>query len=149
MNEQQHLCELEPIQMEKWGKDHWSTLLYLETLAVDNSGFAKPNNARMRTNEIRHLHLVGESYMIGALNGSKYPTRLKEGEVKEHDDWDCVDDAIEEVLVEDVGTGLNRLYKFTKLGKEVMAKLREFKQEGGNFQDFVFIKQDAKRGKHE
>ena len=64
-------------------------------------------------------------------------------------DWDCVDDAIEEVLVEDIGTGLNRLYKFTKLGQKVMAKLREFKQEGGNFQDFVFIKQDTKRDQAE
>ena len=135
----QHLCELKPIPMSNWGKDHWSTLLYLETLAVDNSGFAKPDNRKMRTNQIRHPHLVGHIFPgSNALDGSSYPTRLKEGEVKEHDDWDCVDDAIEEELVEDVGTGLNRTYKFTKKGKKAMAKLREFKQEGGNFQSFVF-----------
>ncbi len=138
MKEKQHLCELEPIPMGRWGKDHWSTLAYLETLAVDYDGWAKPVNARMRTNEIRHPHLVGDSYMIGALNGSTYPTKLKDGEVKGHDDWDCVDDAIEESLIEDVGTGLNRAYKFTKLGKEVMAKLRQFKMDGGNFGDFTF-----------
>ncbi len=86
MSEKQHLCELKPIPMEKWGKDHWSTLLYLETLAVDNSGFAKPINVKMRTNEIRHPHLVGNiGYLSLALGGSKYPTRLKEGEVKGHD----------------------------------------------------------------
>ena len=79
-----------------------------------------------------------------ALEGSHYPTRLKEGEVKDHDDWDCVDDAIEEGLVEDVGTGLNRAYKFTKLGKNAMAKLREFKQEGGQFSNFVFSREDEK-----
>lgn len=144
---EQHLCELEPIPMSKWGKDHWSTLAYLETLAVDHSGIAKPVNARMRTNEKRHPHLVGGDFGMGigglgsGLGGSKYPTRLKDGEVKDHDDWDCVDDAVEEGLIEDVGTGLNRAYKFTKLGKKVMAKLREFKQEGGNFQDFVFEKE--------
>jgi len=140
--EKQSLCELKPISMSKWGKDHWSTLAYLETLAVERSGLAIPVRARMRTNEIRHPHLLGNTgFSSGALNGSGYPTRLKEGEVKGHDDWDCVDDAIEEGLVEDVGTGLNRAYKFTKLGKEVIAKLRQFKMDGGNFQDFVFIKE--------
>lgn len=129
-------CELAHIPMGKWGKDHWSTLAYLETLAVDHNGLAKPMNARMRTNEIRHPHLIGVG--LGCVGGSEYPTRLKEGEVKGHDDWDCVDDATEEGITEDVGTGLNRAYKFTKLGKEVMAKLRQFKMDGGNFGSFVF-----------
>ena len=81
MSEQQHLCELKPIPMNKWGKDHWSTLIYLETLAVDNKGFAKPENIRMRTNEIRHPHLVGHTFPgSNALSGSAYPTKLKEGE---------------------------------------------------------------------
>ena len=137
--DKQHLCELEPTPMSKWGKDHWSTLAYLETLAVDKGGWAIPVNARMRTNEIRHPHLLGNTgFSSNALNGSGYPTRLKEGEIEGHDDWDCVDDAIEEELVEDVGTGLNRAYKFTKLGKRVIAKLRQFKMDGGNFGDFVF-----------
>ena len=146
MSEQQHLCELEPIPMNKWGKDHWSTLMYLETLAVDHKGLAKPVNARMRTNEIRHPHLLGNpGFSSDALNGSGYPTRLNDGEVKGHDDWDCVDDAIEERLIEDVGTGLNRVYKFTKLGKKVIAELREFKQEGGQFRDFVKNKDEVKK----
>lgn len=139
------LCEMKHIPMNQWGKDHWSTLAYLETLAVENKGLAVPVNARMRTNEIRHPHLVGfVPHGSTALNGSGYPTRLKDGEVKEHDDWDCVDDATEEGLIEDVGTGINRAYKFTKLGKEVMAKLRQFKMDGGNFQDFVFVKEVKK-----
>ena len=140
------LCEMKHIPMNQWGKDHWSTLAYLETLAVENSGLAIPVNARMRTNEIRHPHLVGFTPQgSSALNGSRYPTRLKEGEVKEHDDWDCVDDATDEGLIEDVGTGLNRAYKFTKLGKEVMAKLRQFKMDGGNFHSFVFVKEVNKK----
>ena len=141
----EHLCELKPIPMKKWGKDHWSTLLYLETLAVDNKGLAIPENARMRTNEKRHPHLVGNiGFPTTALNGSNCPTKLKDGEVKEHDDWDCVDDATEEGLVKDVGSGLNRAYIFTKLGKKAMAKLRVHKQEGGVFNDFVFVKGDGK-----
>ncbi len=141
MEDKQHLCELKPISMSNWGKDHWSTLAYLETLAVDNKGIAKPENVRMRTNEIRHPHLLGNTGIpSNALNGSGYPTRLKDGEVKEHDDWDCVDDAVEEGLVEDVGTGLNRAYKFTKFGKEVMAKLRQFKMDGRSFGNFIFVR---------
>ncbi len=130
-------CEMEHIPMKRWGKDHWSTLAYLETLAVDHKGLATPVNARMRTNEIRHPHLVGHTFPgSDALYASKYPTRIKDGEVEGHDDWDCVDDATEEGLTEDVGTGLNRVYKFTKLGKEIMAKLRQFKMDGGNFGEF-------------
>jgi len=138
------LCEIEHIPMERWGKDHWSTLAYLETLAVEHNGLAVPVCARMRTNEIRHPHLLGlgEGYMVGSPGASKYPTILKEGKVEGHDDWDCVDDAIEDGLVEDVGTGLNSAYKFTKLGKEVMAKLRQFKMDGGNFHSFIFLKED-------
>lgn len=139
-------CEMEHIPMSKWGKDHWSTLAYLETLAVDGgkSGLAIPVRMRMRTNEIRHPHLIGNpGFSSSALHGSGYPTRLKDGEVEGHDDWDCVDDATEEGITEDVGTGLNRAYKFTKLGKEVMAKLRQFKMDGGNFRDFVFEKEST------
>lgn len=139
MEQEFHPCEMEHIPMSKWGKDHWSTLAYLETLAVDGSGLAKPVNARMRTNEKRHPHLIGNTgFSSSALDGSGYPTRLKDGEVEGHDDWDCVDDATEEGITEDVGTGLNRAYKFTKFGKEVLAKLRQFKMDGGNFRDFVF-----------
>ncbi len=144
------LCEMKHIPINEWGKDHWSTLAYLETLAVDGrDGWAIPVNARMRTNEIRHPHLIGTTGIESdALHGSKYPTRLKYGEVKGHDDWDCVDDAIKEGLVKDVGTGLNRAYKFTKLGKKVIAKLRQHKMDGGNFGDFVFCKpKKPKRGK--
>ena len=146
MIEKISLCELEHIPMSKWGTDHWSTLSYLETLAVDNRGLAVPVNARMRTNEKRHPHLVGVGMMAGSIGVSKYPTILKDGEVKGHDDWDCVDDIIEDGLLEDVGTGLNRSYKFTKLGKEVMAKLRQFKMDGGNYGDFVFVIEEKAQG---
>jgi len=139
------LCEMKHIPMNQWGKDHWSTLAYLETLAVERNGLAIPVNERMRTNEKRHPHLLGTGFMVGSMDASEYPTRLKEGEVKEHDDWDCVDDATEEGLIEDVGTGLNRAYKFTKLGKEGMAKLRQFKMDGGNFHSFVFVKEVNKK----
>lgn len=67
-----------PISMKAWGKDHWSTLLYLETRVVDHDGHLAPPQMR---------------------SGSEYPTRLKAGKVSHHDDWDCVVDMIEQGLV--------------------------------------------------
>ncbi len=142
MEQKFHPCEMEHIPMNKWGKDHWSTLAYLETLAVENSGWAIPVNTRMRTNELRHPHLVGVGMMVDSMGASEYPTKLKDGEIKGHDDWDCLDDATEVGFIEDVGTGINRAYKFTKLGKKVLAKLRQFKMDGGNFHDFVFVNEE-------
>ena len=141
MNEKQDFCELEHIPMSKWGKDHWSTFAYLETLAVDGGkdGWAIPARERMRTNEIRHPHLVGQTFPGStALQASSYPTRLKDGKVEGHDDWDCIDDMVKEGLLEDVGSGLNRAFIFTKLGKRVAGELRKHKMEGKNFGEFVF-----------
>ena len=73
------------IDIEKWGKDHWSTFAYVETLAVDggNDGIAIPDNCKMRTNEKTHPYLVGSTgYITDAFNGSGYPTRLKEGQIE-------------------------------------------------------------------
>ncbi len=136
---------MEHIPMDKWGKDHWSTFAYLETLAVDDGkgGLAIPVRARMRTNEETHP-VIGvarggndSGYPI-PVGGKQYPTRLKEGEVEEHDDWDCIDDMVREKLLEDVGSGINRAFTFTKLGKKVAGELRKHKMGGKNFKDFVF-----------
>jgi len=32
------------IQLPNWGKDHWSTFAYAETLAVDNKGHHSRNH---------------------------------------------------------------------------------------------------------
>ena len=135
---------MEHISMNKWGKDHWSTFAYLETLAVDDgkNGWAVPVRARMRTNEETHP-VVGvarggndHGYPL-PVSGKQYPTRLKEGEMEGHDDWDCIDDAVKEGLLKDVGSGLNRAFTFTKLGKKVVHELRKHKMNGGNFKEFV------------
>ncbi len=126
---------MEHIPIERWGKDHWSTFAYVETLAVDHQGFAKPEHERMRTNIQSHPHLIGRFNP----DGSKYPTRLKDGEVTGHDDWDCLDDAVREGLLEDIGTGFTRCFKLTKYGQEVASALRKHKQEGKNIGEFVSI----------
>lgn len=125
------------IEIAKWGKDHWSTFAYLGTLAVDNQGIAVPDKNRMRTDQYKHPHLVG--WMISSnVITTKYPTRLKDCEIDNHDDWDCLDDAVEAGFLEDVGSGLHKAYKFTKRGIQVLHKLNEHKMKGGNFATFTY-----------
>lgn len=74
--------------MERWGRDHWSTLLYVESCAVDGRG--QLNGAKMRGRDER------------------YPTRLADGKAQMHSDWDCLDDMRHAGLVrETVATNLN------------------------------------------
>ena len=116
------------------GKDHWSTLAYLETLAAETGGIVSPGH-QMRTDRDRHPHLVGVST---PLRGQKYPTRLRgEEELEDHDDWDCLDDAVEAGFIENVGTEFNRMYSFTELGMNIMAQLRKHKAGGGVIRSFV------------
>jgi hypothetical protein len=60
-----------------------------------------------------HAHF---SPIGNVLDGGKYPTRLKDGEQPNHDDWSCVEDFMALGLVEDDGTGLNPVLRFTDAG---------------------------------
>ncbi len=120
------------VPMEKWGKDHWSTLGYIETRCVDHKGV--PALEHMRTDPDRHPGLVAYSYNMPT---EKSPTRLKGDATKEnHDDWDCADDMIAEGLLKWQGTGINPVFVLTKRGRQVAAKLRAHKVNGGNFAGF-------------
>ena len=130
------------VPVEVWGKDHWSTFAYLDYEAMNNKGFAKPNRHSMRTNVKTHGAGLGGITPMGTLNdGGKYPTRLKNGELAGHDDWDCIDDAVEAGFLLDVGSSVNRAFTFTKRGNAVMVELNAFKKAGGNFRDFQPSKQ--------
>lgn len=95
------------IPIEKWGKDHWSTLLYIETLVVDKRGQIE----MMADPHMRSVH-------------PDYPTRLADGSTIEmHDDWDCLQDMFVAGLVEWVDDDGERL-GFTDKGWELAAKER-------------------------
>jgi len=114
-----------------FGKDHWSTFAYIETLCVDGNG--TPSRDRMRCHANRHPFLVGR-----AGDGSAYPTRLKGGAtLTTHDDWDCAADFEVFGLIENVGSSVNPMFRLTKKGYGVAAQLRKHKAEGGNFSNFV------------
>jgi len=116
--------------MNNWGKDHWSVFVYIEDLAVNGRGFAVPDHRRMRTIQKKHPGMGNH------LDASEFPTILKKGKIKNHDDWDCVEDIISAGLLMNEGTGINPVYKLTERGKEIASQLRIHKQEGKNFGEF-------------
>jgi hypothetical protein len=79
-----------PIQL--WGQDHWSTFAYLETRIVDHDGVV--DNRKMRCAPRLHREFAHFMYEGELADGSKYPTRLKSGEIENHDDWSCLEDMV-------------------------------------------------------
>ena len=84
---EEYIAGDEAVPVEKWGVDHWSTLMYIEAMCVDNGGIIK--NEKMRCNARLHRHFAHDH------DGSKYPTRLAEDEkLENHDDWSCLEDFV-------------------------------------------------------
>lgn len=77
------------LSITQWGKDHWSTLAYAESRCVDHKGILQ--NAHMRTHGSRHPLLMARGFGTPG-DGSQYPTIHKDGELADHDDWDCLYD---------------------------------------------------------
>ncbi len=142
------------IPLDRWGKDHYSTLAYLETRAVDYAGVIR--NANMRTSIKRHPLFVARGGLGSPTDGGEYPTTYKDGEMNEHDDWDCLNDMVEAGLLAvkpanpelwEVPVGsrgpmkhhgsvptkeLKITVKLTELGQKVAGELRAYKQKKGN-----------------
>ena len=126
-----------PIPIERWGKDHWSTFGYIETRIVDHKGV--PSLAQMRCDPDIHPQF-GCHADVGTESDpdKRFPTRLNDGELTRHDDWSCLDDAEAVGFLENTGTGMHRVYRFTDEGLEVAQKLRAHKAEGGQFAEFSY-----------
>lgn len=153
-----------PVPVEWWGKDHWSTLAYVEVLCVDKRRISL---ARMRCDVQRHPALLSS---VGVAIPKRYPTFLRTGELPDHDDWDCLRDAEAEGYLKIYGgskgvlvdvepgkrgplavraqrTPLNIFgrseicypprVRITVKGLHVVALLRQYKAQGGSFGGFV------------
>lgn len=97
------------IPYERFGKDHWSTFLYVEHCAVNRGGLLDPRKLRK--------------------DGERYPTRLRDGsEVKGHADHDCIRDLR--------AAGLLDGDTPTEKGWELAGRLRQFVAAGGQLTDF-------------
>jgi hypothetical protein len=102
------------IPIEKFGRDHWTTLLYIETCIVDGGGHVQ--RERMRCDP--DIHPTAAHSRAFLVPGPTPPTRLKDGsEIKGHDDWSCVDDLIAADLLAADGEGLTARFSLTPKGK--------------------------------
>jgi hypothetical protein len=132
------------VPVEKWGKDHWSTLAYLETRCVDGSG--KIENGKMRCNHRRHREFYAARVGHSLSSGIDYPTRLAGGEeLENHDDWSCLEDMVKAGLVKAWFRVKNHLEAFggseacvelTELGWKIAHALRKHRAAGLGYGEF-------------
>ena len=122
----------------KWGRDHWSTLLYVESRCVDYKG--EIANERMRTHPRVHRKLLGDAQALYGIGGD-YPTVLRNGDtIDRHDDWSCLEEMVAHGLVVVVGerdrrpsqhfTGGEVTVRLTDLGWRVAHRIRRDRAEG-------------------
>lgn len=111
------------VPLSQFGKDHWSTLLYIESRIVDAD--CTVDNDKMRCDFERHRHLAGPVQARGNLDGRKYPTTLADGsKLESHDDWDCVEDLVAVGAVVWGGTGIRPVFGLTDFGWGLVGQLR-------------------------
>lgn len=131
-----------------WGKDHWTTLAYVDAVMTDMAGFQVGFDPRMRSNR-RHYRVMKQECPRpkragGAGRECMTPspdmgTRLRDGTtVRNHDDWCCIQDMADAGLFtvpsDDVQPGAT--LHFSPKGHEWAAALRRFKQGGGQCAEF-------------
>ncbi len=115
-----------PIPMEKWGRDHASTLLYIESCCTDKGGKAGMDQMRSEPGRPRKGWQGERGLAPGGPPQQRYATRLKGGfEMFGHDDWDCAGDFVEAGLLIWHGTSLQPLFELTPLGWEMATNLRK------------------------
>lgn len=66
-----------PVPVAAWGKDHWSTLAYVETRTVDHKGLLDHDHMRCSPGLHPMLHGVGRRKSHSAMPPTEYATRVK------------------------------------------------------------------------
>ena len=129
------------VQIERWGKDHWSTLAYIESICVDSmNGVGRVGRCKVQTNIDRHPEYAHMSVTpVGSqLDGAKFGIRLADSTLPgpAYDEWDCIEDFENNFLVVDVGFTSEPAYRMTRLGNLVAGKVRaHWACSGGNYAD--------------
>ena len=115
-----------------WGKDHWSTLAFLENMAVDNGGLVRVTHMRTHPSVHPKYDHDGE-----ASERKAFPTRLRDGsELTCHDDWSCMEDMIDAGMMFALMRDRKVWVNFTPFGSDVVGALRAFKARGNLYSDF-------------
>lgn len=143
------------IPVEKFGRDHWLTVSYIEAVAVEMGGFQVGFDPCMRQFKrsvigLRlALHCPWPKRVRRAAPAltpdpdaeTKYGTRLKDGTVVPgHDDWDCVHDLMAAGFFttkdfEKIDGG--EILHLSLFGTEVANQLRYHKSNGGSTANFI------------
>lgn len=149
------------VPVNLFGKDHWSTLAYIETVMTDLGGFQVGFDPRMRQNRRSYRVMTEQcpkprrATMANAMQwggwDNKYSTVLKDKTmIENHDDWACVQDMAEAGFLEVFDTTKKRtataadcepgtLLHLSPLGRATSNKLREHKAGGGTFSNFEYV----------
>lgn len=150
-SEARHFAPDDLIPVEYWGKDHYSTLAYVETIMVDcAAGFEVGLDPRMRANR-RNFRVLLEgrrsprrpsstSWKMARTMDPKHTSFLKLGATSEdHDDWSCLQDMAAAGLFTDKADCVEpgNMLHLSDLGKRFVTELREFKASGGSFGQFA------------
>ena len=136
------------IPMAHWGRDHWTTLAYMDHVMTDCAGFEVGLDPRMRSN--RHNYRImfpraarrparlGQTAAAQALAIAMKPehtSRLSGGAVStNHDDWSCIQDmaAAGLLTVDPSGVEPGEVLHWSDAGRALAAELRAHKAAGGN-----------------
>lgn len=122
--------------VELFGKDHWSTLAFVETRCVDYKGVLDQD--KMRCNLNRHAAFAGPVQRRSLIMQwqENWGTRLSDGTMlSDHDDWDCLIDLAKVGYIEIIDID-SAVVKMTPAGLEVVQKLRIYRTETGRYTDF-------------
>lgn len=147
------------VRVGMFGRDHWSTLAYMETVMVDCHGFQVGNDPRMRSNRRNYRVMREQCYApkrtgvppreCGVVMAPEHGSRLNDGTVVDgHDDWSCVQDMAKAGLLlveegsawsladpEDIEPGV--VVRLSARGMEIATALRAHKTSGGSFGNFA------------
>ena len=132
------------IPITHFGRGHWSTLAYAETVMVECGGFQVGFDGHMRQCR-RNFRVMSEecprptrlrSCGIGIPMDTAHSTILADGSVVEgHDDWHCIQDMVETgILSGECQPG--EILQLTDLGKSLVEQLRDHKRKGGAYGNF-------------
>ena len=129
------------VPIEKWGKDHWSVFMYVESICVNSTdGIGSPDHRRIQTNHNRHPEKRNNNYHSSP-DGADFGIRLNDGTElpgPDYDEWDCIRDLECYGFLRDIGTGIRPLYRITEKGNALAAALRKHKTGGGMLVDFRY-----------
>lgn len=135
------------VPLDKFGRDHWSTLAYVETVMVECGGFQVGSDPHMRSGR-RNWRVLREgcpkpkrptrsSLANDLVMSREHGSRLSDGTyVPGHDDWHCIQDMVVLGFFDsDAEPGVT--LRFLPLGQSVALALRQHKANGGTFASFT------------